>query len=100
MQLAATPLLQFAIDAHSSLLDSEFGFATGADKTQPFKELIETQLARLFRALGIASERLPVPGTRCWRLVGGGCGRVGVPAAFPIRAWGWGEGQNSADSLP
>jgi hypothetical protein len=47
LQLAAAPLLQFAIDAHIALLDPEFGFAAGAHQALPFQKLIQAQFARL-----------------------------------------------------
>ena len=47
LQLAAAPLLQFAIDAHIALLDPEFGLAAGAHQALPFQKLIQAQFARL-----------------------------------------------------
>ena len=47
LQLAAAPLLQFAIDAHIALLDPEFGFAAGTHQALPFQKLIQAQFARL-----------------------------------------------------
>ena len=100
LQLAAAPLFQLAIDAHIALLDPEFGLAARAHQALPFEELIETQLARRIQGRRIRRQRLAALGLRRGRFQGAGCCRVGVPVALPVRAWGGGEGQNNADSLP
>ena len=93
-------MFQFPIDVDVTPLDSEFGLATGAHQTLPFEVLVKAQLARLRLAWGLGTGRLPVPGARGWWLGGASWSRVGLPTAIPNRAWGGGEGQNNADSLP